>query len=291
MKILLIGHSIIDHLEITGKELIKPGGILYSTIGMLSFKKNEDEIFLLTGINENNSGLFNKIYSKVNLDYSCKVNDMPEVFLKTFEDKEREEVYKNLSSQLSLDKVSNWNQFDGILINMITGYDLSLEQLRYIRKSFKGLICFDVHTLSRGIDKNMKREFRSVPEPEKWLANIDVLQCNESELKTVIDKDEPEAAENILSMGPIILIVTKGEGGVTAYSKMKSEIISYNLPAEKVKVINKIGCGDIFGTIFFYSYLSSKNILESLKLANKIAGLSVSHNIIDNPEVIKMYVK
>lgn len=287
MKILLIGHSIIDHLEIDGNESIKPGGVYYSTLGMRSIKRNEDKIFLLTGINENSFALFKKIYTGVNLDFSDKVKDMPEVFLRIFETKEREEVYKNISSRLIIDKVKNWNQFDGILINMITGYDLDLEQLRLIRNSYKGLIYFDVHTLSRGVDENMKREFRPIPESEMWLANIDILQCNENELRTVIDKVEAEAADNILKLGPKILIITKGDKGVTAYVRKKTEINRYNLEAGKVLAINKIGCGDIFGAVFFYSYLCAENILESLKLANKIAALSVSLNIIDNPEAIK----
>ena len=291
MKILLIGHSIIDHLEKEGKEVVKPGGIFYSVGGILSVKKAEDEIYLLTGINQNNYKLFERIFTRLNLDHSCYISDMPEVFLKVFENKEREEVYKNISSKLKLDKIEDWNKFDGILINMITGFDLSLEQITSIRKSFDGPIYFDVHTLSRGVDAKMNREFRPIPDSEKWLSNIDILQCNENELRTVVDLKEEDAAKKILEHGPKVVIVTKGGNGVTAYSESNSEIVNYNLNAEKVKVVNKIGCGDIFGSVFFYLYLCGENILESLKSANKIAGFSVSNNIVDNPEIMKDYVK
>ena len=43
------------------------------------------------------------------------------MLLKTSGEGEREEIYKNLSSQLSIEEVSGWNLFDGVLINMITG--------------------------------------------------------------------------------------------------------------------------------------------------------------------------
>ena len=45
------------------------------------------------------------------------------------------------------------NKFDGIFINMITGFDINQKQIEDVRKKFKGLIYFDVHTLSRGVSE------------------------------------------------------------------------------------------------------------------------------------------
>ena len=148
-----------------------------------------------------------------------------------------------------------------------------------------------MHTLSRGVDKNLNRLFRPIPEIEKWLINIDVLQCNENELKTIFDCEQAIAVEKILNSGPKILIVTQGEKGVTAFYKENSKITNCNLPSEKVKVKNKIGCGDIFGAFFFYSYLHGGNISESLKVANKAAGITVANNIIDSPHLLKNIYK
>jgi hypothetical protein len=290
MNILLIGHSIIDHIDESGLESIKPGGIFYSLTGMLAVKRNEDKIYLLTCLNENNRMLFYN-YNEADLTFSSTSDEMPEVFLRQNENEERGETYKNISSRLSIEKIFDWKFFDGILINMITGLDISVEQLEIIRKSFPGLIYFDVHTLSRGVDVNMNRLFRPIPEIEKWLVNIDVLQCNENELKTIFDCEQEIAAEKILNIGVKILIVTKGEKGVTAYFKEDSKIANYSLHAENVKVINKIGCGDIFGAFFFYSYLRGGNIPESLKLANKAAGITVANNIIDSPHLLKIDFK
>jgi len=46
--------------------------------------------------------------------------------------------------------------------------------------------------------------------------------------------------------------------------------------AEKVNVNNKVGCGDIFGSVFFYNYLITKNVIGSLIAANYAAGQSAS---------------
>lgn len=291
MKILLIGHSIIDHFVESGKEIVKPGGIFYSVVGILSVKKESDNIFLLTGMNRNYFNLFEKTYSKINLGYVIDLDEMPEVFLKVYEDKEREEIYKNLSTSLSIEKIKNWSQFDGILINMITGFDITIEQLNIIRSNYNGIIYFDVHTLSRGVNENLKREFRPIPRINEWLINIDILQCNESELTTIFsDESEEVVAKKIIENGPNILIVTKGNKGAKIFFKEKDIIQSYYLPAEEVNVINKIGCGDIFGAVFFYVYLSTKDFYKSLKLAAKVASISVSSNIIEKIDELKLNV-
>ncbi len=276
MKILLVGHSIIDHFEETGDEISHPGGIFYSMLGINSVAKTGDEIFLLTGWNQNNFYLFKELYSRANLIYSNKLMEMPEVLLKTSGEGEREEIYKNLSTQLSNIQVDNWNQFDGILINMITGLDISIEQLQIIRKNFSGKIYFDVHTLSRGVDINNRREFRQIPKVEEWLTNIDILQCNENELNTIFaDKMESEIAKEIIGLGVEIVVITKGNKGACLYFNLNGKIETYIVHAEKVDAVNKIGCGDIFGAVFFYSYISTRDVNESLQRAN-IAGAAAS---------------
>jgi len=287
MKIVLVGHSIIDHFE--GKEEKKslPGGIFYSTIGINSVQKSTDKIYLLTGWNRNSFHLFEKLYSKVHFDRTNELINMPEVFLKVTGESEREEVYKNITSNLSLDGIGDWNQFNGILINMIIGADISLDQMKSLRNDFNGTIYFDVHTLSRGIDDKMKREFRPIPNIEEWLACINILQCNENELKTIVQhQNEINSTEKILSLGPKILIITRGDKGAQVYYQFNGELKELFVNAIKVKSVNKIGCGDIFGAVFFYTYISTNNIYDSLNAANKAGSIAASRNdLVRNPEI------
>ncbi len=277
MKILLIGHSIIAHFDESGNELAQPGGIFYSLLGINSLIKPEDEIFLLTGWNQNTIHLFDRLYSRANLTLANILEEMPEVVLKTFGEGEREETYKNLSSQLSIENIIYLQQFDGILINMITGYDISLDQLKTIRKNFSGTIYFDVHTLSRGIGQGMKREFRPIQYIQEWLTNIDILQCNENELNTIIqNKTENDSAAEIISLGVNIVIITKGNMGAHLFFNSGGEIKSFFIDAVKINTVNKVGCGDIFGAVFFYSYISSRDVYESIRLANKAGALAAS---------------
>jgi len=266
----------VDHIDEDGSETSRPGGIFYSLLGVNSLAGAGDEIFLLTGLNPNSSQLFGHLYSKANGTFIHKIDQMPEVLLKTSAEGEREEIYKNLSSQLSIEAVNNWNMFEGILINMITGFDISLNQLKSIRKNFKGIIYFDLHTLSRGVGAGMKREFRPVPDISQWLSNIDILQCNESEIKTLVqNRSESESAAEIISYGVNVVIITKGDKGAELYYSGSGAVKSYFAEAVKINALNKVGCGDIFGAAFFYSYISTQNLFNSLLTAN-IAGAAAA---------------
>ncbi|MFZ6034502.1 MAG: carbohydrate kinase family protein [Melioribacter sp.] len=279
MDIALIGHSIIDYVSARGKESVRPGGIYYSALGMLSQKKDGDNIFLITGVDKNRFSLFNSLYGRLRTDFVFNLPDMPSVLLITEKEGEREEIYSNLSRELILPDV-DWNRFDGILINMITGFDIDRNRLAEIRRNFEGLIYFDVHTLARGVDVGNRRSFRTIPEIDKWLSNVDILQCNENELKTVYDyNDRKEAAEEIMKHGVKLVLITRGNSGSELYYKSEDRTEAIELKAENVEEVNKIGCGDVFGSVFFYSYLSTRDLKYSLNKANYFAGLTAAGKI------------
>jgi len=149
--------------------------------------------------------------------------------------------------------------FDGILINMVTGFDITLEQLKDIRKNYKGMIYFDVHTFSRGLDDNMQRYFRVIPDFKEWASNVDIIQVNKNELKTLTEKETEEGIiKEVLSYGIKYLILTLEDNGAKIFFKEDDAVKSIYEPAIKVDLKNKVGCGDVFGAVFFYSYISQK---------------------------------
>jgi sugar/nucleoside kinase (ribokinase family) len=277
MKLLIIGHSVEDHICSGTEEIIKAGGIYYTVLGLVNYTLPGDEIFLATYVEKNNYHLFSDAYDKLKKDYIKETDSIPKVFLTIHPDKEREEKYDSLTDEIIIDGI-NLNRFDGIYINMVTGFDVSLRQLKRIRKKYNGLIYMDIHTLSRGFDKNMKREFRLIDERMEWLGLIDIVQVNNSELFTISDKkNEEDAALQILSSNVKILIITKESAGSKIFTLKNKEILSTFIPSEKIICTNKIGCGDVFGGIFFYNYLASnKDELTALKLANIAGALTAS---------------
>jgi len=80
-------------------------------------------------------------------------------------------------------------------------------------------------------------------------------------------KNESEIVDQIFEFGVKVLCVTKGELGARVYYKNRNEISSYFITARKIDKPNIIGCGDVFGASFFYSYIRSKNAMDSLSKA------------------------
>jgi sugar/nucleoside kinase (ribokinase family) len=173
---------------------------------------------------------------------------------------------------------SDLNNFDGIMINMITGFDITLAQLEEIRNNYKGLIYFDVHTFSRGLNEKMEREFRLIPEFDKWLSYIDILQVNTRELFTIADLDNKEGIISyVLGTNVKYLLETQGDKGAVCYSIKDGRIFIREMPALKTNVKNQVGLGDVFGAVFFYTYIKNGSVESALKYAVTASGYAASY--------------
>ncbi|MCH8034965.1 MAG: carbohydrate kinase family protein [Bacteroidetes bacterium] len=280
MKLLIIGQSVVDRISYKGNDELKPGGIFYSAIALRYLTEPDDEIFLCTSMCKKNEYLFKDIYEMVNTQYVQYVNHIPTVKLTVYDNKERDETYSNITQNLIL-PMNELNKFDGIFINMVTGFDINLKQMEEVRKEFNGLIYFDVHTFSRGVSNDMRRNFRRISGFDKWAKNIDILQVNKEEIQTISDENnEIDIVREMFSYGIKILIVTKDKHGARAYFIEEREIKSVFISAIKVKVLNKVGCGDVFGAVIFYNYIRKVDIIDSLMAANLAAGVSTTYSLI-----------
>ena len=211
MKLLVIGHTVVDRIIAGQDELIKPGGIYYSILGLANFVEQTDKVFLCSAVSKSSEYLFSDLYDKIRGEYISYTNKIPQVKLTLYNDKERDEQYSNVNQNLNV-PAEDLNNFNGILINMISGYDINLEQLRNIRSEYRGVIHFDVHSMARGLGKDMKRDFRRIPNFNEWAVNIDILQVNEEEFKTLSNKTiRIDIVREMFSYGIKIIILTKGE--------------------------------------------------------------------------------
>ncbi|MFO7447523.1 MAG: carbohydrate kinase family protein [Ignavibacteriaceae bacterium] len=285
MKILVIGHSVEDHIHMENRSTLQPGGIYYTVAALNAIINDTDELFLCTAVEENNYSLFAPAYEMVNRKFLQTVDEIPKVHLTISKDSERGECYQNISDNLNTD-FGDLNYFDGILINMITGYDISLKQLKKLRAEFKGIIYMDVHTLSRGVlpaERGLIREFRKIPQFDEWASAVDIIQVNQAEVKTIsLYDDELQAVRSILVKEGQIVIVTKDRLGAGCYTLKNNKLLQMFEKAVEVKENNKIGCGDVFGAVFFYTYIKNGNLIDSLKKANKAAGSAASYSRLED---------
>jgi sugar/nucleoside kinase (ribokinase family) len=162
---------------------------------------------------------------------------------------------------------------------MISGYDISLTQIQKLREKYDGLIYFDVHTLSRGVDENLNRNFKRIENFNKWAECIDILQANESELLTLTDKiDEVQIIEELFSFGIKQILITRAEKGATVFFRENDRLIKSHKDALQVNPITKVGCGDVFGAVYFYNFIKNKNVTLAIKQANLFAGISTTYS-------------
>ncbi len=236
------------------------------------------KFILCSIIDKENEMLFNDAYDRIEKEFLIYVDSIPKVELVVNEVGERKETYSQTAQNLLLPS-DDLNRFDGILINMISGYDISLEQLRQLRKNYDGLIYFDVHTLSRGVDKNLNRIFRKIKNFNEWGECIDIIQTNESELLTLSEqKDESSIVDELFSFGIKQVIVTRAEKGATVFLNEKNSLKRVHKDALQTNVVNKVGCGDVFGAVYFHNYIKNKNVLLALEQANLFAGVATTYS-------------
>jgi hypothetical protein len=277
MKLLVIGHSVEDHIKSGKEEIIKPGGINY-TAAALSSVATQDEIYLCTFVERVNYQLFSEVYKRFEPDFITFTNAIPKVSLTIHGSKERDERYDNLIRNLDI-PYERLKEFDGILINMVTGFDIDIKILKKIRQNFRGFIYLDVHTLSRGIGHHGDRDFKKIDHFEDWAKYLDIIQANENEVKTLTDySDEEEIAQAVLKYGIKQLIITKGKAGAKVYYLQNGELNFIYHSALNIEAENSIGLGDVFEAVYFYNYIKTGDLFSSLEKAVNASGIAAGHD-------------
>ncbi len=309
MKLGVIGEPCIDFIHrgksVKNKQL---GGILYSLVSLavLAGKKGEvypvfnlgaDEfefiISFLSKFENIRTDFINKSLHKtrvVNLYY----NEPENYDSKRKKTYEREESSTEPALPVDYGLISKaLPELDGLFINMVSGTDITLGSLKQIRKDFINYIHMDFHNVVMITNKDGTRVRKPVTEWLEWCSQSDTLQMNETEISVMHEEkmNEYETAEIILSTASVkALIVTKGSDGACIYQRTEKQY-----KGEKYHELDKIdvqanerndfkdstGCGDVFGTAFFYKNMmhtleNKKDFYSSLNFANKMAGINSS---------------
>jgi len=184
---------------------------------------------------------------------------------------------------------------DAILVNMISGVDISLETLKKIRAEFSKFIHIDIHNIVMEMDAEGHRSHRSIPDWKEWCSNSDTVQMNEFEAATLTEdkKNEYEIAEEILLKAESKakgLIITRGKFGVSGFVKKEKQfgeekfldIDKHDLSSiENPHFKDSTGCGDVFAASFTIDYAQSKDFEKAVHYANRKASFKSSLDGID----------
>lgn len=283
MKFLVIGHLCLDVIHpVDEPEVQSYGGIYYSVATLASLSGENDRIIPVFGVNRNDyEPLIQHLKQFPNVDTSAIFQfDEPTNNVHLFyQNKEtRIECSKDISKPVPFERIKDFLKVDGILVNMISGSDVTVNTVDEIRMAVreKGIpVHFDYHSLTLGISPNYERFRRPVADWRRWAFMTDTVQLNEEEIGglTLEKLTEQQTVGHMLTLGVKGLVVTRGERGASLFFNEHKKVIRKDIEGLAVeRPRDATGCGDVFGAAFHLHYVKNNDLLAAATFANQVAA-------------------
>ncbi len=117
----------------------------------------------------------------------------------------------------------------------------------------------------RNFDAKNKVIFRKFSQADKVLPFVD--------FSIVSDRDYPNIKRLSSAWAKkhnVVLIITLEDKGALIVNKDK-KILVPTTPVAKNKIVDSIGCGDVFSAGFSYNYIKTRSLEKAVRFANKLA--------------------
>lgn len=285
MQITVVGHICFDIIKYPdGKENQSYGGIFYTVAALANLLGQDDVVIPVFGVGKSDYdeviSLLNK-YGNVDTSAIYRMNGKTNQVTLTYQsDNCRVECSKNISEEIPIKKIRPTLSSDMIIINMISGFDISLETLDEIRihvREENKPIYMDIHCLVCGVNPDFTRFYRPLEGWRRWLFMLHGVQMNEKEAKALTNEfsDENILASHILALNTNVLHITRGERGSTIYVNEHKNVKRYDFnPIKPEKAVDTTGCGDVYAAAYSVSYLKWKDIIKASSYANEVASFN-----------------
>ncbi|HUL43986.1 MAG TPA: carbohydrate kinase family protein [Bacteroidota bacterium] len=284
MIVAVIGHLCLDVIHhADGSESRGYGGIYFSVATLANLLSDEDTIRPVFGVGKNEYDEFVEHLSRYpNVDCSgiFKIpGSTNQVRLEYSSKEERIECSQFISDPIPWKRIRpSVAHADLVLVNMISGMDITLETLDELRMEIREdhiPVYLDVHSITLGVNPDFTRFHRPVEQWRRWLFMLHGAHLNETEAAVLTAErlDEQTLAKHILAMNTKTLQVTRGARGCTAYIDEHKHIQRIDVAGfEPEKGIDSTGCGDVFSAAYCAHYGKSRNISAAVEFANRVAG-------------------
>lgn len=283
MKITVIGHLCLDSIRhADGRVTESWGGIYFSLATLAHLLPPGDTVVPVFGVGKNEHAKFMEhLASFPNVDTSG-IFRMPgptnSVSLSYDSPARRTEVSRDIPEPIPWKRIQPACDSDLILVNMISGFDLTLETLDEIRmrtREKQTPVFFDVHSLTLGLRHNAERFHRPVELWRRWLFMLHTVQMNAEEVSVLSPEryDEENLVKQALALNTHALSITRGGDGCSLFINNKKHIIRRDFAAAATgDTVDPTGCGDVFGAAYCAHLVHSGDIAGAVEYANTVAA-------------------
>lgn len=275
----------------TGPKMESYGGILYNIIALATLKPSNMTLLPICNLGEDvHEPVFQRITQFQNIDtrgIRIVRQKNNHAVLRYISPNERTEYLENRVPPLTFRQLECALDCDFILVNFISGFDMTLKTLKRLRSNFTRHIFIDIHSLTLHIDKDGRRFPKRPRNWLEWIQQADTVQLNGQE--ALILKGAPQwkgnslipFIEEVVKSGPKIVLVTLADRGSLVGYQSDGEIRIDRCAASCLSVRDGTGCGDVFSAGFIVEYLRSGDPIAANVFANRVAGMNCTLSGLD----------
>ena len=180
-------------------------------------------------------------------------------------DKDFVECTHDLAPPIPFSRIKPHLDVHGILINMVSGADITLDTLDEIRMAVRhdGIpVHLDIHSLTMGVNERHERFRRPLPDWRRWAFMIDTVQMNEEEVAglTVEGMEEERTVGHLLMLGVKGVLITRGARGVSVFMNEQKKVLRTDFPVRTVESIRAPRSGAVTCSVQRSSITISRTI-------------------------------
>lgn len=194
---------------------------------------------------------------------------------------EKNEVLHGWVGAVSRAQLTNLLRSDLILVNFISGADITRQNLARLRGQYRGPIYMDFHSRTLALRRDGSRRLRVPPFWKEYVSAADFLQLNQSEFRLLhgASPDNESCPDFFLKHLSCCraLLVTMGSRGCLLTQRRGRRARCLEIRHRlRQKAVDTTGCGDVFAGAFIYAHLSGASHSEAAQTAADLASYAAT---------------